>query len=80
MSLLLKEGEECKIKNKLCEEIFSLAEVYRGYCQKCLNEEERAEKQIEHSYLMLHLYWRGGSQEEEYGKEDTVNKKSEEDI
>ncbi len=56
----------------MCEGIGRMAGVYREYCRRCLNEEERAEKEIEHSYLMLHLYWRNGEEEkkEEEKKED----------
>ena len=31
--------------------------MYKGYVEGILGEEERAEKQIEHSYIMLHIYW-----------------------
>jgi hypothetical protein len=37
--------------------VFRLADVYLEHIEKCLNEEEKAEKLIEHSYIMLHIYW-----------------------
>jgi hypothetical protein len=39
------------------EVVFRLAEIYHQHIEKCLNEEERAEKILEHSYIMLHIYW-----------------------
>lgn len=40
----------------LTEQIYKMAEVYLDHMQRCLTEEERAEKEIEHSYIMLHIY------------------------
>jgi hypothetical protein len=37
--------------------VFRLADVYLLHIEKCLSEEEKAEKFIEHSYIMLHIYW-----------------------
>ncbi len=37
--------------------MFKLAEIYHQHIEKCLTEEERAEKILEHSYIMLHIYW-----------------------
>ena len=41
----------------MVEQIWKLAAVYQEHNQKCLTEEEKAEKEIEHSYLMLHIHW-----------------------
>ncbi len=37
--------------------VFRLADIYQIHIEKCLTEEEKAEKSIEHSYIMLHIYW-----------------------
>lgn len=41
----------------LKEFVFRLADIYQMHIEKCLSEEEKAEKSIEHSYIMLHIYW-----------------------
>lgn len=36
--------------------IFQLADVYREHVETAMSQEEKAEREIEHSYLLLHLY------------------------
>jgi hypothetical protein len=47
-----KEGSEGE---KLVEEVWRMAEVIRAH-EGRLSEEEKAEREIEKSYLMLHIY------------------------
>lgn len=40
----------------ILDNIYKLADVYQLHYEKYMSEEERAQKEIEHSYIMLHIH------------------------
>lgn len=42
--------------DSVTENIYKLADVYQEHYEKYLSEEERAQKDIQLSYLMLHIH------------------------
>lgn len=52
----LKQVQLAKQEDNLISHIFQLAEVYRMHVEKVMTLEEKAEREIEQSYLMIHIY------------------------
>ena len=38
------------------ENIYKLADIYQMHFEKYISEDERAQKEIENSYIMLHIH------------------------
>eukprot|EP00347_Sterkiella_histriomuscorum_P013204 403365609 len=51
----LLQPKEYKFE-KILQEIYKLADVYYKYFESTMTEEERAQKEIEYSYIMLHIH------------------------
>ncbi|CDW79661.1 UNKNOWN [Stylonychia lemnae] len=56
------QNQDCHLFEKILKDIYKLSDIYQKFYEHTLTEEERAQKEIEYSYIMLHIYRNHNSQ------------------